>query len=203
MKRLFFYGGIVLSMLVGSILLLAHAEQKGNQDSKEEVKIDEPKDEGNSPDEWMRQDNPFGETERMHQQMNRMMHRHLRMRPAGMGPFGSSVYMQPRVDMEETDKELIIRCDLPGIEKDKIELSLKEDVVVIKGMHQVIQEQRKDEKGVRVYRSERSMGSFYRAIPLPVHVDDKNAKANYENGVLTIVLPKMVTQEKGTSIQIT
>jgi HSP20 family protein len=68
----------------------------------------------------------------------------------------------------------------------------------------VIQEKKTDENGARVYRSERSLGSFYRAIPLPTRVDAQNSKATYENGVLTIRLPKLLKEEeKGVQILVT
>lgn len=201
MKRMLLYGGLVISILLGSIFVLAQAEkqqEKSSNGSSEAVteQTQEAWDAFEGPGE-----DPFLEMERLHRRMEQLMHSRFGMRSHG---FGQPGYLEPRIDLEESDKEIVIRCDLPGIDKDKVEVTLKEDVVVIKGMREIVQEEKKDENGAKIYRSERSLGSFYRAIPLPSPVDEQNAKADYQNGVLTIRLPKLLQEEeKGIKIQVT
>lgn len=202
MKRMFLYGGFIISLLLGSIWVMAQGEQS-EKPSDASTKSEVQKSSHPSGDFWGPSEDPFLEMERLHRRMEQLMHSRFG-RPQGFGPIQEPSFMEPEIDLEESDQEVVIRCDLPGIEKDKIELTLKNDVVVIRGVREVIQENKTDEGGAKIYRSERSLGSFYRAIPLPTRVDAQNAKATYENGVLTIRLPKFLKEEeKGVQILIT
>lgn len=90
------------------------------------------------------------------------------------------------VDVQETDKEIIITAELPGMDKEDIELNVTSDAAEIKAEKK---EERKEEKeGYRAYG--RKYAGFYRRVPLPVTVQPDGAKASYKNGVLEITLPK-------------
>lgn len=100
----------------------------------------------------------------------------------------------PRIDMSETDKELLLKVDLPGMTEKDVDISLNRDVLTISGEKK--QEKEQNEKGW--YRMERQYGSFSRSIPLPYEIETDRAEALYKNGVVTIKLPKLVTQSKST-----
>ncbi len=92
----------------------------------------------------------------------------------------------PNVDMYERNNEVVLKAELPGIDKKDINISITEDTLTLKG------ETKKEEevKEECYYCSERSYGSFTRTISLPADVDSEKAKANFKNGVLEIVFPK-------------
>jgi HSP20 family protein len=90
------------------------------------------------------------------------------------------------IDLAETDKEIIVRADLPGFNKEEIRIKATEDTL------EIVAEKKKEkvEKGKTFYRQERMMGSASRLIRLPERVKPEEAKAKFENGVLEIILPK-------------
>lgn len=92
---------------------------------------------------------------------------------------------EPAVDLTETKEEYIIKCDLPGIDKEQIGISLRDNYIVISGMREI----EKDEKGEYYYR-ERESGYFYRRVLLPNVIDKEEAFVEYSDGILTIKLPK-------------
>lgn len=101
-----------------------------------------------------------------------------------MQPFEGRV---PKVDMIDRDKEVVIRAELPGVNKDDLDVTLSENTVTIKA-HTTREE--KEEKG-DYYRREMSRGDFQRTLTLPGGVDEAKAKANFADGVLELTLPKM------------
>ena len=97
-----------------------------------------------------------------------------------------SAVWAPSVDVKETDKEVLVKADLPGIKKEDIEVSVDKDQLVIKGERKM----EKEEKEKDYVRVERSYGSFYRSFNIGVPVNEDEIKADYKNGVLEINLPK-------------
>ncbi|HEY2483422.1 MAG TPA: Hsp20/alpha crystallin family protein [Caulobacteraceae bacterium] len=93
----------------------------------------------------------------------------------------------PAIDVKETDKEIKIECDLPGMEERDVELSLVDNVLTIRGEKRA----ERDEKEGRYTFVERSYGAFSRSIELPGHVDPGQVKASMHKGVLKIVAPKV------------
>jgi HSP20 family protein len=93
----------------------------------------------------------------------------------------------PRVDVSETDNEVKVVADVPGVDPENLEIEVRENRVRISGTSEREQESGKDE---RPYRYERSYGSFQREFALPSEVEEENVKARYKEGVLTIILPK-------------
>jgi len=110
--------------------------------------------------------------------------------PLGLSPFfsGSSLSKDftPVLDISETEKEIGIKAELPGLEPEDIDISLDRGVLTISGEKQAEQEQ----KGKHYYQVERSYGSFRRSVDLPAEVDEEKVKASFKRGVLNIVLPK-------------
>lgn len=92
----------------------------------------------------------------------------------------------PAVEIEEKKDSLVVKADLPGIEKKDVQVTVRDGQLILKGESK--KEAKTEDKGY--YYSERSYGSFYRSIALPVEVDEKNVKAKFHDGVLTIHLPK-------------
>jgi HSP20 family protein len=91
----------------------------------------------------------------------------------------------PEIEMFERDNQLVIRADLPGLNRDEVEVQIDNDQVIIRGERRY---EFTDEQG-GVYRSERSYGRFERVIPLPEGVNAENAEAKYRDGVLEITMP--------------
>jgi HSP20 family protein len=91
-----------------------------------------------------------------------------------------------RVDVSETDKEIKVTAELPGVDEKDIEVTLAGDLLTIKGEKKAEQE-RKEEKHHVI---ERSYGAFARSLRLPYAVEEKNVQAEFKKGVLTITLPK-------------
>jgi len=99
------------------------------------------------------------------------------------GGFGA---FSPSVDVKESDKEIKISAELPGMDDKDIDVSLTKDSLTIRGE----KKQEKEDKGKDYYRMERSYGSFTRTIPLPAEADTEKVKAEFRKGVLTVTLPK-------------
>ncbi len=90
------------------------------------------------------------------------------------------------VDLYETDDEVVVKASLPGVKPDQVDISITGDTLTIKG--EVKEEH--EEKKPNYYRQERRYGTFQRALSLPVKVDADKADAVFEEGVLTLRLPK-------------
>lgn len=99
---------------------------------------------------------------------------------------------KPFIDVVETDKEVTATAEMPGLEKNDININLAEDSLEISA--ETKKEEEKKEKGY-VYKERRS-GSYYRAISLPSSVDPENAKATYNNGVLQVTMQKTEVKKK-------
>lgn len=96
------------------------------------------------------------------------------------------------VDVRDLDTEIRVEAELPGLSDDDVEVTLHNGVLTISGEKSATREH-KDRKDGRYYLAERTYGAFRRDIPLGVEVDEDAVKAEFNNGVLTIALPK--TQE--------
>lgn len=92
----------------------------------------------------------------------------------------------PQLEVKETDKEIQVCAELPGIEAKDLDVNVTDDELTISG--EKLSERSSDEKGR--YWTERTYGSFERSIPLPTEVDGQKAKSEFKNGVLRITLPK-------------
>jgi HSP20 family protein len=92
----------------------------------------------------------------------------------------------PIVDVFEEKDDIVVKAELPGIEKDNIEVNLADHTLTIKG------EKKKEEeiKEANYYRAERSYGSFLRTLDLPRDVRADQVKASFKNGILEVRMPK-------------
>lgn len=103
----------------------------------------------------------------------------------------------PRVDVIDRDTEIVVKAELPGVEKDDLDVSVTGNTVTIKGS---TSHEEKQEKG-DYYRCEIRRGSFSRTVPLPASVDSDKAKASFNDGILELTLPK-VEKSKRKSVTI-
>ena len=101
-----------------------------------------------------------------------------------MEEFGAEI--STRIDMKETENEIVVTAELPGVKMEDIELTVLPDRIRIKGE----KKEEKEEKEKGRYRIERSYGCFARQLPLPCAVIKEGVEATYKNGVLKVVLPK-------------
>ncbi len=129
---------------------------------------------------------PFAELERIRKEFDRLLEDFL---PATAE---REHILAPPVDIYETDSEVVIKAELPGVKKEDIDVTIKENSVHIKAERK---EERED-KTENVHRVERFYGRIERIVPLPVEVKPEDAKAEYKDGVLEIRIPKVkVTKE--------
>jgi len=98
----------------------------------------------------------------------------------------------PRLDISETDAALEVVADLPGLEKKDINVTIEDDLLVIKGERK----EEKEEKGKKFHTIERRSGTFYRALRLPLEVETDKIEAAFKDGVLTLKLPKSKKSKK-------
>ena len=92
----------------------------------------------------------------------------------------------PAVDMYQTDNEVVVKAALPGIKADEVQINVTGEVLTLKGETKQENETKEKEYHIR----EQRWGAFERSIVLPTEVVADKAKADFENGVLTIMLPK-------------
>ena len=104
---------------------------------------------------------------------------------------------RPAVDIEESENEFTVAAELPGMTKDDIELTIKDNILTLKGEKKT-QTEKKDGE---VYLSERCFGSFQRSFNLSNGVDAGKVKAEFKDGILTIHLPK-VEEAKPKTVEI-
>jgi HSP20 family protein len=92
----------------------------------------------------------------------------------------------PQIDMRETDKEIVVTAELPGVEEKELDVSLMGDILTVKGEKKYEHEEKNDNR----FYHERRFGSFSRSVQLPFEAGDENVDAKMKNGVLTIKIPK-------------
>lgn len=100
----------------------------------------------------------------------------------------------PRVDIVDHDEEIVVKAELPGVDKKDLDVSVTENTVTIKGS---TSQEEKEEKG-DYYRSEISRGTYSRTLSLPSDVAADKAKATFKDGVLELTLPKMKKAKRHT-----
>jgi HSP20 family protein len=100
----------------------------------------------------------------------------------------------PAVDVVERDEEVVVRAEVPGVEKKDVDVSITASSVTIKGE---TRREEKEEKG-EYYRCEISRGAFSRTVSLPASVDPDKAKASFKDGILEITLPKVEKAKRRT-----
>jgi len=132
---------------------------------------------------------PFREFERMRREMDRLWDSFFERRPTKIEEQGEFL---PALDLAETDNELVVKCEVPGLEPKDIVISLSDGMLTIKGE----KKQEREEKEVDYRLVERSYGAFTRSIQLPKEVQGDKINASYKNGILKVTLPKSEEAKK-------
>ncbi len=134
---------------------------------------------------------PFQEFETLRRQMNQIFDE-----VAGENR-QSALSWQPAIELQDTEDNLVVRAEIPGVEGKDIDIQVTREAVAISGEHRF--EKKTEEKGF--FRSEFRYGSFQRVIPLPVPIQNDQAKAEFKNGILVLTLPK-VTEARRTVVKL-
>jgi HSP20 family protein len=138
---------------------------------------------------------PFRELTALQNEMSRWMNQ---VSGGGIAPGnGQTSTWLPAVDVWETESDLVLSFDLPGIPEDQIAVELDDNVLTVSGRRERTSEHSND----RYYRFERRYGSFSRSVTLPAGVSEDAIKADYSDGVLEVRVPKP-EEQKPKRIQI-
>ena len=104
----------------------------------------------------------------------------------GVADDGNGSAWLPAVDVVENDGSFVLRAELPGVNKDEVKITVQNDILTIKGEKKSETETKENQYS----RIERSYGSFQRSFTLPHTVKSDKIEASYENGILTVTVPK-------------
>ena len=126
---------------------------------------------------------PMGEMLSLREAMDRLFEDSFVGRRGLMRPLGGD---PPALDMFETDENLVVKATVPGVKPEDIDVSISGDTLTIKGETKV---EEKVEKGNYI-RQERRYGAFQRTVALPSALQADKAEAKYEDGILTLTIPK-------------
>jgi HSP20 family protein len=128
--------------------------------------------------------NPRRDMMSLRNEMNRLFEQ--AFEGGSLGPWQSSTNWGLALDVAEKDDAFLVTASVPGLKPDDLDITITDNVLTIKG------ETKSDEtiEEEQYHLRERRFGSFGRSISLPVTVDADNVEANYEDGILTLTLPK-------------
>jgi HSP20 family protein len=126
---------------------------------------------------------PFTELRRIHDEMDRMFEG--LMRPSMFMPTMTEE-LAPPIDIFDRDNSVVVRADVPGLNREDIEVIATDDSICLRGEFK--REEKIEEEGF--YRRERHAGRFYRTIPMPVAIKPGDVKASFRDGILEITAPK-------------
>ncbi|HHP7232199.1 MAG TPA: Hsp20/alpha crystallin family protein [Xenococcaceae cyanobacterium] len=138
---------------------------------------------------------PFQELSTIRQQMDRLFEDMLSVGDRNwLGLHSMGSMRTPAVEIEETEKELILKAEIPGINAKDLDVEVGEDKVVISGEHK--EEKRTEEKERNYFHSEFCYGKFERVVPLPMQIKPDAIKSEFKHGILTLTMPKVETAPK-------
>jgi HSP20 family protein len=109
-------------------------------------------------------------------------------------PTGTDYERAFRLDLVDREKELVVRAELPGVEKDDVNVTITGDRLMIEAEREFEEEDEKED----FYRHELGYGKLMRMVALPVEVDPENIHAELKEGILTVTLPKIRVAERHT-----
>ena len=127
---------------------------------------------------------PFRDLVTLREKMNRLFEEAYSTRGEERELVSSS--WTPSVDIYETEQQLVMTAEVPGIEDKDIEIKIEDNTLTLKGERKFEKETQEE----NYHRVERAYGSFYRSFSLPPYIDQDNIEAEHENGVLKITMPK-------------
>ena len=127
---------------------------------------------------------PFGEMTHLRRTMDRLFEEGF-PRPWRLLTWETGEGFCP-LDLYETDEEIILKASMPGVKPEHVDISITGDVLTVKGKAK----KEEEEKRPNYYRQERRCGTFARSVTLPVQVEPEKAEAVFEDGTLTLRMPK-------------
>ena len=127
---------------------------------------------------------PFRDLNMLQDRMNRLFDD--AGRPWRTDEPAATTSWSPSVDIFETEGEIVVKAELPGMDRKDIQLNLENNVLSLRGERKF----QKETKDDNYHRIERSYGVFSRSFSIPATVDEERIRADYKDGVLKIVLPK-------------
>ena len=127
---------------------------------------------------------PFRDMLTLKERMNRLFEDYYPARKEERDMVAST--WAPAVDIYETENELVLSAELPGIEDEDIEIKVEDNTLTLKGQRKF----EKETKEENYHRIERSYGSFMRSFTLPAYIDQDKIEAQHDQGVLKITMPK-------------
>lgn len=136
---------------------------------------------------------PLQELEAMQNELRRAFGQMTGLGQSGEAETGTWL---PPLDVSETEADILLSLDLPGIRREGIEVEVDEGTLTVSGSRE-----RVAEEGRRFYRVERRFGAFSRSVPLPPGIEEERIEADYRDGVLEVRVPKP-TQAQPRRIQI-
>ena len=196
LKKRCLFGMFVLVFLLGTSVYA-----KDVKDTKKEEKVvDINSKEKSSEDEWNQMLNE--EASRMKYKVAKMMNNLIEEMDKDQIPQSDGESFVPSIDIKKEAGNIIVTCDLPGVEKTKMDVSLKDKILTISGERDVKKQVETTEGNVKVYRSERGYGKFSRSIRMPDGIDEKEVKADFKNGVLTIKIKYKEKEEAKAPVKV-
>lgn len=134
---------------------------------------------------------PFREFENLTNRLNRIFQMELNPSVVQEGAFAD---WSPAMDVQETEKEYLIKADLPDVKKEDVKVTVEDGVLAVEGERRM----EKEEKDKKFHRIERSYGRFVRRMSVPTDVDQQKVEADFKDGVLNVHLPKSVVAKPKT-----
>jgi HSP20 family protein len=131
---------------------------------------------------------PWQEMDNLRRQMDRLFDDFMHVNSdLSLLPRSPEATWAPAIELKETDGEVLLKVQIPGVEAKDLDIQVTQDAVSITGEKQ--EETKTEEKGM--FRSEFRYGQFQRLIPLPVSVNNEQVKSEFKNGILMLTLPKL------------
>jgi HSP20 family protein len=131
---------------------------------------------------------PWQEMDSLRRQMDRLFDDFMHTSSdLSLLPKATEATWAPAIELKETDGEILLKAQIPGIEAKDLDIQVTQDAVSITGEKQ--EEAKTEDKGM--FRSEFRYGQFQRLIPLPASVNNEQVKSEFKNGILMLTLPKL------------
>jgi len=200
----------IIALLVLGIIFLGYQVQKLRaevgqvlQDAKSTVSRHQQKTNlrAHRPEDWFFGFNdewaPYSELAQIHRQMNRLFGQAFQAGlPSGRN-MAKAVYGLS-TDIKDTKDKYILNMDIPGMEKENIDVEVRNNILFVSGERK----NQDEEKNNNYYRQERSFGYFSQRFPLPADADTTGISVNYNKGVLTIQIPKLAKAQSARTNRI-
>ncbi len=132
---------------------------------------------------WFNASDPFGQLDRLQREMDQVFSA---LRPAGTSAALERTGVYPALNLYDDGESLVVRAEVPGVDPKSLDVSVTGDTLTLKGERPASEAP----EGASFHRRERGVGTFQRAMNLPVAVDTQKVAATYREGVLDIRLPR-------------